>query len=282
MCKIAILSDIHGNITALEAILVDAMREVATDYWILGDLIMIGPGTSEIIEQIKNLPNVVFVKGNWDDVFLNTHSSDFSDPTNVYGGRIAKYQYERISENDLTFIKNLPSIVIKEVAGYEFLLCHHLPYKNYGHELWPSQKQENFDLLFADHKCDVAIYGHMHRQLMRYSSEGQLIINPGSIYVPTPFSDWEKQSLDLRPQYAIIEVDYSGIDNIKFKKVDYDIDKEIALAKERVLPYLNFYEESLKTGRSFTHNKELLKKTNAEYGYDEEVIAFFKPQQLHK
>jgi len=110
---------------------------------------------------------------------------------------------------------------------------------------------------------------------MRYSSEGRLIINPGSVHVPTCFSDWEKQHFSLKPQYTIVEVDQTGIRNVNFKKVDYDIEKEIALARERELPYINFYEEALKAGRSYTHDKEVLKQVNDEYGYKEEVIKFF-------
>ena len=275
MHKVAILSDIHGNITALKAVLEDATQEEATDYWILGDLIMLGPSASELIDRLRSLPNTIFVKGNWDDVFLNAQTSDFSDPTNVYGGRLSKYHYERISEDDLTFIKELPLIATKEVCGFDFLLCHNLPHKNYGHELWPSAKQENFDLLFTDHKCDVAVYGHMHRQLMRHSSEGQLIINPGSVYPPTPITNWEKQHLCLKPQYAIIEIDNYGVGNINFKRVGYDIEKEVALAKDQNLPYFDFYKDGLETGRSYTHDKELLKKVNDERGYKEEVIEFF-------
>ena len=276
MRKIAILSDIHGNVTALEAVLADAIREQVTDYWVLGDLIMIGPGSSDLIKRLRDLPNVIFVKGNWDDVFLNAHLSDFSKPINVYGSRLAKYHYENLTKEDISFLKELPSNVTKEVEGWNFLLCHHLPHKNHGGELWPSEKQENFDLLFAEHEIDSAIYGHMHRQLMRTSREGQLIINPGSVHVPTVFTDWEKQRLSLKPQYAIIEVNLNGVGDINFKKVDYDIEKEMMMAKERNLPYLDFYREGLESGHSYTHHKEVLRKVNDEYGYEEEVIEFFK------
>ena len=275
MRKIAILSDIHGNVTALEAVLEDAIQEAATDYWVLGDLIMIGPGSSDLIKRLRELPNAIFVKGNWDDVFLDAHLSDFSKPINVYGSRLAKYHYENLSKEDIRFMKELPAMVIKEVAGWKFLLCHHLPHKNHGGDLWPSEKQENFDLLFARHQVDSAIYGHMHRQLMRQSSEGQLIINPGSVHVPTVFTDWEKQRLSLKPQYVIIDVGSHGIEKINFKKVDYHLEDEMTLAKERNLPYLNFYREGLEAGRSYTHHKEVLRKVNDEYGYKEEVIKFF-------
>ena len=275
MHKIAILSDIHGNVTALDAALENAMLEEATDYWILGDLIMPGPGTSDLLQRLRNLPNVIFVKGNWDDFFLYTPTSDLSRPTNLYGARLAKYQYEHLSEEALTFIKELPLFVIKEVAGFKFLICHHLPHKNYGSDLWISETQENFDLLFAKHQVDIAIYGHIHRQLMRYSSEGQIIINPGAIY--QYYFQWEKYRANLkRAQYTIIEVDHRGIGNINFKKVDYDIKKEIALAKLRKLPYFDLYKKTLETGRNYTHDHEVLKKINDEHDYEQEVTEFFK------
>ena len=279
MHKIAILSDIHGNVTALEAVLKDAMLEEVTDYWILGDLIMPGSGSSDLLTRMRNLPNVIFVKGNWDDFFLNVSTFDLNHPTNLYGARLAMYQHDQLSDEELTFIKELPLVVIKEVAGFKFLICHHLPDKNYGGDLWISEKQENFDLLFADHKCDVAVYGHMHHQLMRYSSEGQLIINPGNIF--QSFFFWEKHSSCLsRSQYTIIEVDQFGIGDINFKKVHYDTSKEIALAKKRNLPYFDLYKDALETGRSYTHDKVVLKKANVENSYKEEVTQFFKRKDV--
>jgi len=275
MHKIAILSDIHGNVTALEAALEAAMQERVTDYWILGDLNMPGPGSSDILKRLRNLPNVVFIKGNWDDFFLNAPSLDLNCPTNVYGARLAKYQHEHLSKEELTFIEELPPVVTKEVADLEFLICHHLPKKKHGGDLWISEKQENFDLLFANHKSDVAVFGHMHHQLMRYSSEGQLIINPGAIY--QSFFFWEKHRSNVnRAQYTIIEVDQAGIGDINFKKIEYDVEKEIELAKKRNIPYFDLYKDALETGRSYTHNKEVLAKANAEHGYKEEVIRFFK------
>jgi len=274
MHKIAVLSDIHGNLSALEAVLADAKGEKATDYWILGDLVMLGPGSSDLLNQLRKLPNATFIKGNWDEVLLDVATYDFSNPTNVYGARLAKYHYEQLSEEELNFLESLPEFIVKEVAGFKFLLCHHLPNKNYGGDLHPTAQQEKFDSLFTDHQVDVAIYGHMHRKLMRYSSNGQLIINPGSVYPPT-LSDNERGYLGLKPQYVLIEVDQSGIGNIHFKQVDYDIEKEMTFAQQKRLPYLDFYRAGLTEGRSFTHNKEVLKKVNDTHGYQEEVEAYF-------
>ena len=276
MYKVAILSDIHGNVTALEAVLADAQQEQVTEYWILGDLFMIGPGSTDLIKRLRGLPNVTFVRGNWDDVFIDAKDADFDNPTNVYGSRLAMYHEQQLSVADIDFIHQLPAVVTKELNGLKFLLCHHLPKQNYGGELWPSGKQENFDSLFIDGDFNVAVYGHVHRQVMRYGGDGQLIINPGSVHVPTVFTEWEIQNFSLKAQYAILEIDGPEIKSVNFKKVDYDVDQEVAFAKERGLPYVDFYEESLQFGRSVTHDQVTLERVNRERGYKDEVMAYFR------
>ena len=68
----------------------------------------------------------------------------------------------------------------KEVDGLRFSLSHNLPNKNYGGDLLVENDTEKFDQLL-DAETDVAVYGHVHKQLLRYGSQGQQIINPGSI-----------------------------------------------------------------------------------------------------
>jgi len=279
MHKIAILSDIHGNVTALEAVLADTEREQVTEYWVLGDLLMIGPGSTDLLRRLRELPNVTFVRGNWDDVFLDAATADFDDPTNVYGSRLAMYHYDQLSKEDIEFISQLPAVVTKELDGFKFLICHHLPTQNYGGELWPSAKQEHFDQLFADGEYNVAVYGHIHRQVMRYGLDGQLVVNPGSVHVPTLFSEWEIQNFSLQAQYAMIEIDGKEIRSVNFKKIAFDVDAEVALAKAQGLPYVDFYEEGLRFGRSVTHDKVTLARVNRERGYKDEVIAYFRSDQ---
>ena len=65
--RIAILSDIHGNTTALEAVLNDAKELGATEYWLLGDFFLPGPGGNDLMDLLEGLPITVSVRGNWDD-----------------------------------------------------------------------------------------------------------------------------------------------------------------------------------------------------------------------
>lgn len=65
--RTAIFSDIHGNITALEAVLADIEGSKAVDeYWILGDIVALGPAPIEVLERLTTLPYARFIRGNTD------------------------------------------------------------------------------------------------------------------------------------------------------------------------------------------------------------------------
>ncbi|VSZ63796.1 serine/threonine protein phosphatase family protein [Streptococcus pneumoniae] len=67
MTKIALLSDIHGNTTALEAVLADARQLGVDEYWLLGDILMPGTGRRRILDLLDQLPITARVLGNWED-----------------------------------------------------------------------------------------------------------------------------------------------------------------------------------------------------------------------
>ncbi|MEK9197162.1 metallophosphoesterase family protein [Ureibacillus sp. FSL E2-3493] len=279
--RIALLADVHGNTTALEAVVEDAVHEGVTDYWFLGDLIMPGPGTNELFEILDRLKVTTYVKGNWEDSFLDVLNKeiDFDNATDIYVSRLAQYQCENLNENNMNRLKNLPLHITKQVNHLSISINHHLQNKSYGGDLWPTNHQENFDQLF-DQDYDIAIYAHTHHQLLRYSSNDQLIINPGTI--GQPFYRWDNLHSDQRAQYAILEIDDKGMAEVKFKKVSYDIEKEFNRAIQKKLPYLDLYRELLETGKAHTHNLDLLQKINDTYHYKEEIVQFFEKNYWNK
>ena len=106
-------------------------------------------------------------------------------------------------------------------------------------------------------------------QFLRYGSDGQLILNPGSI--GQPFFLDAKLRKDLRAQYMILEFDESGLSDVDFRRVDYDVEAELQLAKDLKLPYFQIYYESLVNGIHHTHNHELLVQISEQEGYDQDV-----------
>ena len=185
--------------------------------------------------------------------------------------KMPQYLIERVDPETITWIRSLPMLAKKEVEGLRFSLSHNLPDKNYGGDLLVENDTDKFDQLL-DEETDVAVYGHVHKQLLRYGSQGQQIINPGTIGMP--YFDWSTLK-NHRAQYAVIEVEDGELVNIQFRKVAYDYEAELELAKSKRLPFIEMYEELRREDNYQGHNLELLASLIEKHGYVEDVKNFF-------
>ncbi len=274
MTKIAVLSDIHGNMTALEAVLADARAAEVEEYWLLGDILMPGTGRRRILDLLASLPITARVLGNWENsLWRGLHRK--LDPTKAshrYLLRQCQYILEEISPEEIEDLHNQPMQVHRQFGDLTVGITHHLPDKNWGRELIHTGNQADFDRLVIDPHASIAVYGHIHQQLLRYGSDGQLILNPGSIGQPF-FLDAGLRK-DLRAQYMILEFDEDGLVDVDFRRVDYDVEAELQLARDLKLPYFQIYYESLVNGIHHTHNQELLYEIAQEQGHDAELDAW--------
>ena len=254
--RIAILSDIHGDTTALKAVIADARALGATEYWLLGDILLPGPGREVLFELLDAIPITAAVRGNWDDCVLEALDGEYGleDPQEIQLLRLTQYLMEGLDPKRIDWLRSL-----------------NLPEKNYGGDLRPANATENFDQLLDD-QTDVAIYGHVHKQLLRYGSQGQQILNPGTIGMP--YFDWEPIQ-NHRAQYALIDVEEDGVTNLQFRKVAYDYEAELQDAKDKDLPFIEMYEELRREDNYRGHNIELLTSLIEKYGYAKEVAAYF-------
>lgn len=271
--RIAILSDIHGDITALKAVIADARALGATEYWLLGDILLPGPGREDLFELLDAIPIIAAVRGNWDDCVLEALDGEYGleDPQEIQLLRLTQYLMEGLDPKRIDWLRSLPLVEKKEVNGIRFSLTHNLPEKNYGGDLRPANVTENFDQLLDD-QTDMAIYGHVHKQLLRYGSQGQQILNPGTIGMP--YFDWEPIQ-NHRAQYALIDVEEDGVTNLHFRKVAYDYEGELQDAKDKGLPFIEMYEELRREDNYRGHNIELLTGLIEKYGYAKEVATYF-------
>ena len=274
--KIALLSDVHGNSTALEAVLADAESKQVTDYWFLGDLLMPGTGRRNILERLDQLPISLQVRGNWEDsLWRALHGKlDLSRPSHLYLTRLCHFILEEIRPEEIDRMQDLPLQVLTEVEGLKIAVSHHLPDKNWGRELIHIGEQVDFDRLFEGNEAAIAIYGHIHQQFLRYGTKGQLVINPGSIGQPFFLDATLRQ--DLRAQYAIIEIDETGLKDVDLCRVAYDVEQELEIARELQLPYYEIYEESIVNGIHHTHNHDLLREISEREDYFASVKEFLR------
>ena len=274
--KIALLSDVHGNATALEAVLANAESQGVTDYWFLGDLLMPGTGRRNVLDRLNQLPISLQVRGNWEDsLWRALHGKlDLSRPSHLYLTRLCHFILEEIRPEEIDRMQDLPLQVLTEVEGLKIAVSHHLPDKNWGRELIHIGEQADFDRLFEGNEAAIAIYGHIHQQFLRYGTKGQLVINPGSIGQPFFLDATLRQ--DLRTQYAIIEIDETGLKDVDLCRVAYDVEQELEIARELQLPYYEIYEESIVNGIHHTHNHDLLREISEREDYFASVKEFLR------
>ena len=234
--KIALLSDVHGNSTALEAVLADAESQQVTDYWFLGDLLLPGTGRRNILDRMEQLPISLQVRGNWEDSLWHAlhQKLDLDRPSHLYLTRLCHFVLEEIRPEEIDRMQELPLQILTEVEGLKIAVSHHLPDKNWGRELIHIGEQSDFDRLFEGNDCAVAVYGHIHQQFLRYGT------------------------------------------NVDLRRVAYDVEQELRLARELHLPYYEIYRESLVNGIHHTHNHDLLREISEREGYADEIAAFLK------
>jgi len=259
--RLALISDIHGNVTALRAVLDDAARLAVSEYWVLGDTFMPGPGTSEILDMLDRVNTTVFVCGNWEGALQDAMRGeiDLEDPTDVYLAVLSVYASAGLGDAGVTRATEWPMRVIKQLCGLTVMASHNLPDKSYGFDLATDAPPENFERLF-DAGADIAVIGHTHAQILRPTTKG-LVINPGSAGLPGWFGD------DLRVHYAVLVISDQGVEQVDFRTVGFDVDAELELARQAELPYFDLYEEQLTTGMAHTHDVELLNQINQQSGY---------------
>lgn len=214
--KIAVISDIHGNMQALEAVLEDIKKEGCEKIFCLGDLAMAGPEPTKAIELIKNLyknGNFELIQGNTDEMIgdYNTFGLEVKGKFPIMAAALEN-DVKIIPENLKEFLKNLPKQKELEIEGVKILLVHGSPRKN-DENISPDLPLEKVEEMVAGTDADVIFCGHTHIPCGYQTRNKQTIVNDGS--VGRPFT--------LNPQacYVVAEFKDSSFD-ISHKFIDYD------------------------------------------------------------
>lgn len=276
--RIAVFSDTHGNLSALQAMYQDSIKQHADEYWFVGDLLMPGPSVGAMWDIFQKMKPTVIVRGNWDDLVVRGARGmmDMERPSHIYFARLAQYVAEHTSSAVIDEIASWPLHVTKRVGALNFGISHNLPWLNMGQALFPIQETANFDKLFniAGETVDVAIYAHVHHDLLRYASDERVILNPGA--VGEPFNHWQPLQRDLRAHYLMLEVDAIGLAETSFRHISYDREQEKKLAEKSDVPYKDLYQKMMITGRAYTHDDELLTAYNDKFNYADDYQKYAK------
>jgi predicted phosphodiesterase len=229
--RVAILSDIHGNTIALDAVLADIERQGGVDgYWILGDFAALGYAPVGVLERISQLPGLVCTRGNTDR-YLVTGERPFpsisdaqSDPNLIpkiveMNASFAWTQGAVTTTGWLDWLANLPlEFRITLPDGTQFLGVHAAPGTDDGPGLYPALAEADITATLASTQANLICVGHTH-EVMDVVVNGRHLINLGSVSNP--------KAPDLRASYALLTADPHG-HIIEHHYVEYDREAVIA------------------------------------------------------
>ncbi len=216
---IAIISDIHSNLEALEAVLKDIKNRNIREIVCLGDIVGYGANPNECIEIIKKL-NCLSVVGNHDYGVLGKESLDFF---NELGAIAILWTKKVIKPENLKFLDSLPLIIEEKIKGKKVIFSHANPkYPEIWEYLYPDYTNEVFD-------CgDLIFVGHSHIPFVN-SEEGNLLLHEGKISLEDDKKYLINPGSVGQPRDGINKASYCIFDEKSFKieiiRVEYDIKK---------------------------------------------------------
>ncbi|MCI8383840.1 MAG: metallophosphoesterase family protein [Clostridia bacterium] len=248
MEKIAIISDIHSNLVALEAVLKDIEKRGINRIFCLGDIVFKGSSTCEVVDRIKDKCEIV-IKGNCDDAIVNAPKES----------KRRSWYKEQLGEERIEYLKNLPLYKDFYMSGSYVRMFHATKNDLYNRifAVDPIEKKKN---MFQEEgkEPDIILYGDIHQQYMQ-KLQNKTIVNVGSVGNSVYFPDYDESITNMEETtqafYCIIEGEYNakerGSISIQFVRIPYDIEKEIELAKEKQIPDLEAYIIELTKAKYF-------------------------------
>jgi putative phosphoesterase len=211
--RIAIFSDIHGNLVGLDACLADLQHQGGADTIVAaGDLCMDGPRPKKVLQRLQEI-GAQCVRGNTDRYISavddgEMHGSDESDR------RQAEWQRKELGEKFVSWLRELPFSLRFGEDDNQLLVVHANPTTDDGH-LWPDADDSTLERLIGDERAGTIAFGHLHIPYARVW-RGKLLVNVASAGLP--------KDGDPRACYVLL-TQRSGGWEVKHRRVPFDVKK---------------------------------------------------------
>lgn len=233
--KYLILSDIHGNVSAFEAVLKDCEEENFSGVILLGDCIDYGMRSNEIIEMLKNLKETQWKNKVIADIWGNHErlvvANDIEHLSSDRGRVMAKYTKNHLTEESVEYIESS-----MKTEGFEHFSINELKclaiHGSLEDEYWKSIEPNN--LRGSYDKYDIVFSGHSHYShcfTHFYESDNELYRNKKAVIFINPGSVGQPRNHNPFAQYAVLSLPSK---KVELRAVKYDVQSEQALYPDEI------------------------------------------------
>lgn len=227
MTRLAVLSDLHANLTALAAVTADLTARGAEKVVVLGDLVGYLTRPGRVVRRVMEA-GWPCIAGNYDLAVLAGGDKGAEEYLKPGIGPIPMQVYawtcRRLTEPGRHFLATLPRELSFSIDGCDVRAVHGSP-DGVREYVFPDHPAADLERWLRESGTDVLLMGHTHRPFVRRQVAG-LVVNPGSVGKP--------KDGDARASYALIELGRRP--EARIVRVAYDMEAEAALLAESGLP----------------------------------------------
>ncbi len=237
--RVGFVSDIHGNLIALDAVLADLERRQVDRLVCLGD-ICFGPQATECLERVRGLGCPVIL-GNWDDWSTGSFPPA-DDPVGVMLYEIGAWWAGHLTAEDRAFVATFQPTFELPLDDGTHIHCFHGSPRSFNDWIFATTPEDDLEQMFAGARAPVLVGGHTHLQLVRRWGPS-LIVNPGS--VGQPFSQWWPEPIRVAhwAEYGVIETDGKHV-SVELRRVPFDVDALLRLFAASGMPHAQWWIDS--------------------------------------
>ena len=232
--RTAVISDIHGNNIALNAVLDDIDAQSIDQIVCLGDVAQGGPQPVEVLDKLRELQCPVVI-GNADAWMVTGVDTGQEGQVTPVKEDVRQWSRAQLSQDDIDFINSFKPTIPLDVGGGRQLLCFHGSPHSFDDIIFPDMPEPDFDKMFNAFKGSILTGGHTHlQQIRRYGDT--FFFNPGSI----GFSYSHHQTDDFRAdhwaEYGILAIE-NGRSSLELRRIPFEVDELIQVYRASGRPH---------------------------------------------
>ena len=271
MTRLAVLADIHGNRTALQAVLADLDAQGGGDQTILlGDLAVFGPDPVGVLALLQQREPIFYVRGNTDRYLVEGVYPDGSGGQSWQLQVLASFPWtaDQLGEAGKEFLAGLPTQQLLEFGQEHTVLAVHGSPRSDEDNIRPNTPDLELAAMLGDLPYNLLLCGHTHLPLDRMVGQRRLV-NVGSIGLP--FDG------DPRASYALIDLLPGGHYRVDLRRVVYDVEAVVSELTAIGHPTAEVSAYNIRTarplGQKLIYPKQMRQGLNKEPTMDASILS---------
>ncbi len=238
--RLALISDLHGNLVALEAVLADIAAQGIAEMVCLGDLVLAGPQPRQVVERVRALGCPVVI-GNCDAWALDpTPRGDATDENERNIQEIDAWTVEQLGPEHFAYMRSFQPTVAVALGEGASLLCYHGSPRSFFEQIRPETSDEALAEMLAPTPADIYAGGHTHNPMLRRHGTS-LVVNPGSVGLP--FDRIPSTAETRNPawaEYATLDVVGDRV-SVALRRVPFDVEALRQAARASGMPHVDWW-----------------------------------------